>query len=104
MVNNDWAGGSEYEMVNKTGGLLAGRSGIGEGDFDELLGRVEFIFDPLQVGVDGGEDLLGVEVRLQFPMSQDASGAIQAIGVVWVLDFSSDDAVHGVAIVAGVDG
>ena len=91
-------------MVDEAGGLLAVWGGMGEGDLDELLGGAELVFDPLEVGVDGGQDLLGAEVFFQFPMGEQACGAILAGRVVWVLDLGGDDAVHGVAVVAGVDG
>ena len=59
MVKDDGALGREEEVVDETGGLLTIRSGVGEGDFDELLVGLELRIDPLAVGVDGGEDLVG---------------------------------------------
>lgn len=55
-------------MVDESGGVLAGKGGVGEGNFDELLGWLEMGCDPLAVGVDGGEDLVGAEQILQSPM------------------------------------
>ena len=104
VVEDDGARGGEDEMVDEAGGLLAIRGGMGEWDFDELPGWTEFFFDPLEVGVDCGEDLVGAEVILQFPVGEEAGGAAFSIGVFWVLNFCGDDAVHGVAVVAGVDG
>jgi len=104
VVEDDRARGSEDEVVDEAGGLLAVRSGVGEGDLGEVLGGIEPRFDPLEVGVDRGEGLVRTEVLFEFPVGEEAGGAGLAIGMGGVLNFRGDDAVHGVAVIAGVDG
>ena len=104
VIEDDGTFRGKEEMVDETGGVLASRGGVGERDFDKLLGWLELDIDPLAIGVDGGEDLVGAEVILQFPVGEEAGGAAFSIGVFWVLNFCGDDAVHGVTVVAGVDG
>lgn len=104
VVEDDRARGSEDEVVDEAGGLLAVRSGVGEGDLGEVLGGIEPGFDPPEVGVDRGEGLVRTEVLFEFPVGEEAGGAGLAIGMGGVLNFRGDDAVHGVAVIAGVDG
>ena len=59
VVEDDGARGSEDEVIDEACGLLAVRSGVGKGDFGEVLGGMEPRFEPLEVGLDRGEDLLG---------------------------------------------
>lgn len=90
-------------MVDESSGLLTVMSGVAEWHLDELSRGLELGFDPLTIHIDGGEDLLGAEGFLQAPVSEESDGTVLARGVIGILDLGGDDAVHGVAVVAGVD-
>ena len=61
VIEDDGALRSKEEMVDEAGSALAGRGGVGERDFNKLLGWLELDIDPPAIGVDGGEDLVGAE-------------------------------------------
>ena len=64
VIEDDGTLRGKKEMVDEASRVLTVRGGVGEGNFDELLGRLKLDIDPQAIRVDSGEDLVGGEQLL----------------------------------------